>query len=1282
MLSAANPLALSTLNGANGFRIEGIAANDMSGFPLSNAGDVNGDGYDDILIGAWLADPGGKADAGESYVVFGKSGGFTAAFDLSTLDGTNGFRIAGITANDGSGRSVSSAGDVNGDGFADLLVGANFAAPGGNALSGQSYLLFGKSSGFAATLDLTTLNGTNGFRIDGLDARDASDLSVSWVSGAGDVNGDGFDDVIVGASGGDGTNNLKLGVGETYVIFGKSSGFAAAFDLRTLNGTNGFRIDGVDPFDGSGFSVSSAGDINGDGCDDVILANDSTFSSGAGKSYVVFGKPSGFAAALDLSTLNGTNGFRLDGLNAYDFLGFSVSGAGDVNGDGFDDLILGAPWADPGENDVAGQTYLVFGKSSGFASAFDLSTLNGTNGFRVDGLNANDASGLSVSGAGDVNGDGFDDFLIGAGGSDPSGNTDAGESYLVFGKASGFPAALDLSTLNGTNGFRLDGIAPADAAGLSVSKAGDVNGDGFGDLLIGANHANPNENADAGESYIVFGGNFTGGVETQVGTSSANSLAATHGAAIDVLIGAQGNDTLTGDGGSDVLLGGQGNDTLTIVSTEFRRVVGGLGTDTLNLSGSGLTLNLTTLSDNRLQGIEQIDITGSGNNTLTLNLAEVLNLSHETNTLLVRRNTGDAMNLGTGWTQGANETIDGSTFEVFRQGAATLKVQAPLSTEVSVSVSPASVAEDGTPNLVYTFTRVGITSGALTVQFTVGGTATFATDYTQTGAATFTAASGTLTFASGQTTKSITINPKADTTIEADESVILTLAPAPAYTLGLATSATGTITNDDFPKVTVTVTPASVLENGTANATYTFTRTGLTTNPLTVNFSVGGTATLNTDYTTSGADSFSETTGSVTFASGQATKTVTIDPTGDTMVEANETVVLSLAADNRYLVGTAKTATATITNDDTEISVSVSPAAVSEDGTPNLIYTFTRAGSTSGGLTVGFTVSGTATLSSDYVQSGAATFSATAGTLSFSSGQTKKTITINPTADAVVEPDETVLLTLTPAATYTVGTANAATGTITNDDPRVTVAVSPVSIAENGTTNATYTFKRTGPTTNPLTVSFDVGGTATFETDYSVTGASSFTEMTGSVTFLAGQASKTIVIDPTGDTVVEANETVVLTLTAGVDYVVGLPLAATATITNDDTEISVTVSPSSVVENGAPNLIYTFTRIGVTTNLLSVNFTVGGTATFSNDYSQTGAASFNAALGRITFSADQTTKTITINPTGDTTEEPDETLILAVTPGATYSAGAANTALGTITNDDGLPLLSLMAELP
>ena len=505
-------------DGSLGFACDGVAAGDLSGRGLSPAGDVNGDGIEDLIIGAPRADPNGQAQAGSAYVVFGRELGsgapFGASLELSSLDGTNGFRIDGVAGGDNAGDSVACAGDVNNDGIDDVIIGARFADPGGRSSAGSAYVVFGRDMGagstFPAALGLSSLDGSNGFRFDGALAGDQCAKSVSR---AGDVNGDGVDDAVIGAFV---VNVYDQQRGACYVVYGRDStsggSFPATLSADDLDGSNGFAVAGGSDNHGLGDAVARAGDVNGDGVDDVLLGDYAAFSW-RGMGVVVFGRDTAsegnFPAAVDVDDIDGSNGFTVRGFPGLSFAGEGVAPAGDINGDGFDDIVVGGDYTRALNRDYAGAASVVFGRGSGssFPAMLDLGSLDGSDGFNFVGSQFYERVGHVVTGTGDVNGDGFDDLLVSAFTANSYYDFNSpGRNYVVFGRPAGnpFPALLSASDIDGTNGFRIDGIADGDVAGFWGLAACDLNNDGPNDLVIAANGADPN-GSNSGQTYVVYG---------------------------------------------------------------------------------------------------------------------------------------------------------------------------------------------------------------------------------------------------------------------------------------------------------------------------------------------------------------------------------------------------------------------------------------------------------------------------------------------------------------------------------------------------------------------------------------------------------------------------------------------------------------------------------------------------------------------------------------------------------------------------------------------------------
>ncbi len=453
----------------------GEAAFDYAGYSVAGVGDVNGDGKDDILIGAWGNAEGGGG-AGQAYLILGKASGWAMDVNLTNANAS----FIGEAAGDAAGYSVAGVGDVNNDTYDDILIGAWGNAEGGSD-AGQAYLILGKESGWAMDVNLANVNAS-------FIGEAAGDYAGYSVAGAGDVNGDDYDDILIGAHL---NSEGESSAGQAYLILGKASGWAMDTPLSNADAS----FIGEAAGDDAGESVAGAGDVNGDDYDDILvgaLYNDEG-GSDAGQAYLILGKESGWAMDVNLTNANAS----FIGEAAGDDAGESVAGAGDVNGDDYDDILIGALYNAEGGS-YAGQAYLILGKASGWAMDVNLTNANAS----FIGEAAGDYAGSSVAGAGDVNGDDYDDILIGAHGN-AEGGFGAGQAYLILGKASGWTMDTDLSTADVSFiGEHLD-----DEAGGSVAGAGDVNGDDYDDILIGA-HGNAEGGIWAGQAYLILDSEF------------------------------------------------------------------------------------------------------------------------------------------------------------------------------------------------------------------------------------------------------------------------------------------------------------------------------------------------------------------------------------------------------------------------------------------------------------------------------------------------------------------------------------------------------------------------------------------------------------------------------------------------------------------------------------------------------------------------------------------------------------------------------------------------------
>ncbi len=452
---------------------------DYAGQAVAGVGDINGDGFDDFLVGAYNHGDGTQRH-GEVYLFYGNATGWK--MDMSVTDAD-----ASFVGNPGSGAGISlaDAGDVNGDGYSDFLIGAR----------GAAHLFLGKASGWSMDTSVWEADAT-------FFGEDPNDYA-GYVVGVGDVNRDGLDDFMIGARDND---EWGRAAGQVYLILGKRYGWSNNTSLSNADAS--YYSGGVQDHL---HMAAGAGDVNGDGYDDFLIANPQRISipHDVGRTYLIFGRSSGWSMDVNLSSVDTS----FIGSNISWGIGTSIDGAGDVNADGYDDILISRTGT-VGDRRRVGQTFLILGKATGWTKDMNISQA----GPYFVGEEESDESGSKVAGVGDFNGDGFDDFLISARSSQEAGYY-RGQVYLIYGRAKGWPTETNLSKANAS----FLGEGDSDNLGWAIDGAGDVNGDELDDIVLGCGQ-NDEGGKDVGQSYLIF---QTDGVPPKIETDRTPDVATT-----------------------------------------------------------------------------------------------------------------------------------------------------------------------------------------------------------------------------------------------------------------------------------------------------------------------------------------------------------------------------------------------------------------------------------------------------------------------------------------------------------------------------------------------------------------------------------------------------------------------------------------------------------------------------------------------------------------------------------------------------------------------------------
>jgi Ca2+-binding RTX toxin-like protein len=553
---------------------------------IASGFDLDGDGIADLVVGAPGSDD-KDTDAGRVFVVLG---GGAPGGSTTLSDGLTEVIIDGVNAGDRAGAAVDMVADFNGDGRAEILVGAPGTERGSVVDAGAAYVIWGRATPGGVDLGDPLVGDGKGYVIRGESAGDGAGQALTWVN---DFTGDGRSEILVGAPGSD-VGGAEAG--SAYVVWGKSS--SAIVNLSTVSsGVGGFRIRGEAAGDQAGQALGRLADLNGDGKAEILVgaAGNDAGGSNAGAVYVVYGKSTGAEVNLD-DVAAGGGGFKIVG-QAGEAVGSSLKGLGDVNGDGLADIMISAAGS--------GRAYVVFGKAD--TGQVDLADVaDGIGGFAITAEATGDFNGMSFGGSADFNRDGIADLVIGAP-CNGEGGANAGAVYVIWGGGSG---SIDLAQVAaGVGGAKIVGVAGSHT-GSVVAILPDANGDGAPDLFIGA--AGP-----SGERGVVLFTPDDWRPDYRVfGTSGADTIGEGYGrprpvgAGPDEIYGLEGDDVIASGEGDDRIDGGSGADDMTGGAGDDHYGVDSLGDQTHELAGGGYDTVESSIDWTLADQVEALVLTG------------------------------------------------------------------------------------------------------------------------------------------------------------------------------------------------------------------------------------------------------------------------------------------------------------------------------------------------------------------------------------------------------------------------------------------------------------------------------------------------------------------------------------------------------------------------------------------------------------------------------------------------------------------------------------------------